>query len=282
LSKFTALNKPNIKFVKQLLFLAIFTSGFIGLQAQNNQVKKDKKTEKRERINARLKLEEEGEPAFKKYNLFSIQAASDGYGIFFEKGKYKSARKSMWYRFELNERKHPSEKKTANSINLFSGQVNSSVYGKSNNFYQFKLGTGFTQLIGGKANKNGVSVSAIYGGGISLGLLKPYYVNVPDSVSRSIVKVSFDSFYVNPGRYGDFPVGAAGFGYGWKDLKIRPGLHAKAAMRFDYGRFNEMITAIEAGVNIEYYFKEVRQMVERKPRTAFFNAYIAIGFGRRK
>ena len=35
-------------------------------------------------------------------------------------------------------------------------------------------------LIGGKGNKNGVAVSAIYGGGLSLGYLKPYYLNVHD------------------------------------------------------------------------------------------------------
>ena len=34
------------------------------------------------------------------------------------------------------------------------------------------------KLIGGKGNKNGVAVSAIYGGGISAGLLKPYYLQI--------------------------------------------------------------------------------------------------------
>jgi hypothetical protein len=269
--------------VKQLFLIIILVGSLNSLEAQDTRVRRDKKAEKRERINARLKLEEEGDPAFKKYNMFGLQAATDGYGIFFEKGKYKSAKQSMWYRVELNERKHPKEKKTANSINIFSGQVNSSVYGKSNNFYQLKLGTGFQQLIGGKANKNGVAVSAIYGGGISLGLLKPYYVDaIDDSSGKTIKKVPFDVFYADPARYGDFPVGAAGFTTGWKELKLRPGLHTKAAMRFDYGRFNEMITAIEAGLNMEFYFKEIKQLVEQKQRRLFFNAYVAIAFGRRK
>jgi hypothetical protein len=33
------------------------------------------------------------------------------------------------------------------------------------------------QVIGGKGNKNGVSVSAIYGGGLTLGLVKPYIID---------------------------------------------------------------------------------------------------------
>jgi hypothetical protein len=266
--------------VKQLFLLLFLTISISGLQAQEARTKKDKKAEKKERINARLKLEEEGDPAFKKYNLFGIQATTDGYGAFFEKGKYKTARKSLWYRLDLTERKHPKEQKAV-AIDFITGRSNSLIFGKSNNFYQFKLGMGMQQLIGGKANKNGVSVSAIYGGGLAFGLLKPYMIDARLTGSSIYERVSFDSLYVNASKY-DLIQGAAGFTSGWKQLKLRPGVHAKAAMRFDYGRFNEMITAIEAGLNIEYYFKAARQMVEIKPRNTFFNAYIAIGFGRRK
>jgi hypothetical protein len=280
LSKFTVLNKINVKFVRQLFLVVFLAITITGLYAQESRAKKDKKSEKRERINARLKLEEEGEPAFKKYNLLGVQANSDGYGIAFEKGKYKTTRQSLWYRVELNERRHPKEKKAV-GIDIISGRVNSLIFGKSNNFYQLKLGFGKQQLVGGKANKNGVSVSAIYGGGLTFGLLKPYLIDARLRLDARRVRVQFDSIYRNPDDY-DLIDGAAGFTSGWKQLKVRPGVHAKAAIRFDYSRFSETITAIEAGVNIEYYLKKSRQMVEINPRNSFFNAYVAIGFGRRK
>jgi hypothetical protein len=268
--------------VKQLFLLLLVAVTVHSATGQDSTHRRDKRLEKRERINSKLKLEEEGEAPFKKYNLFSLLVASDGYGIFFEKGIYKTPKRILWYRVELTERKDPREQKVANSINLFSGQVNSSVYGKLNNFYPFKLGVGQQYLIGGKANKSGVAVSVLYGGGISLGLLKPYYVDAKVISSQTIERVTFDSFYVNPLRYGDYPVGAAGVTYGWSGLKVKPGLHSKAAMRFDYGRFNEMITAIEAGLNVEYYFQDIRQLVEKSSTKLFFNAYLALAFGRRK
>ena len=53
-------------------------------------------------------------------------------------------------------------------------------------------------------------------------------------------------------------------------------------MRFDYGRFNQNITAFEAGVTGEYYIKEMPLMAYVPPKHLFFNAYISIMFGKRK
>lgn len=136
------------------------------------EVKRQKKNERRERINELVRQEEEGEIVYNKQSVFNIRLATDGYGIGYELGKFKSNRKSLLFQAELSEKKHPKEKKQAASIdNQF--RVNSVIFGKTNNFYQFKLGVAQQQIIGGKGNKNGVSVAAIYGGGISWALLNP-------------------------------------------------------------------------------------------------------------
>ncbi|MEO5592489.1 MAG: hypothetical protein ABIR15_20930 [Chitinophagaceae bacterium] len=270
--------------MKKILIVATFSIIAIAIQAQNNPpshapVKQDRKAEKRQRINALLKLEEEGDPAFKKQSIFGIKLSTDGYGLSYEKGKYKTPRRTLLFMFELNEKKHPKEEKTASSQNLFTGQVNSVVWGKANNFYQFKLGLGQQYLIGGKANKSGVAVSAIYAGGISVGLAKPYLVDVENTATHEQLRKKFtDSSDGNVYQL----VGASGFTHGWGEVKVKPGLHAKIAMRFDYGRFNETVSAIEAGLNAEYYFSKVEQLIFNKPKNFFFNAYITILFGRRK
>ena len=158
----------------------------IAVWAQDSTVQKkpsskqEKKNARRDRINSLLRQEEEGEIVFNKQSVFGIKLATDGYGITYEIGKFKSPRKSTLFQLELSEKKHKKEKKLAASIdNQF--QINSVVFGKTNNFYQLKLGVAQQQVIGGKGNKNGVAVSAIYGGGLSVGMLKPYYVDVEDS-----------------------------------------------------------------------------------------------------
>ncbi len=53
-------------------------------------------------------------------------------------------------------------------------------------------------------------------------------------------------------------------------------------MRFDYGRLNETVTAIEVGLSAEYYTNKISQMLFNKEKQFFFNAYVALLLGRRK
>src|SRR5206468_9368302 len=140
--------------------------------------------------------------------------------------------------FELNEKFHPKEEKQTRQIDFF-GNVSQIKFGKANNFFQFKMGYGQQRLVGGKANKNGVAVSAIYAGGVSVGLAKPYYVDLQDANSNTRLRYKFVDTFPPNGSI----IGASGFTVGWGEVKVRPGLHAKTALRFDYGRFNETVTA---------------------------------------
>ncbi len=265
---------------KSFLFLLAWIIAVSAL-AQNNQPypTKDKKAAKRQRINNLMKMEEEGDLIFNKHSVFGLRLATDGYGIFYERGKFKTNYKTMLFQFELNEKKSPKDHKVAAAGNN-GYNFNSVVVGKLNNFYQFKMAVGQQYLIGGKGNKNGVAVTALYSGGISIGLLKPYYIDVTDPANtdkgefRSRYPTAFDSNYVVQG--------ASGFFVGWGDLKVKPGLNAKAAMRVDYGRFNQTITAIEVGATGEYYFSKIPMLAYVSQKHFFFNAYVSIMFGKRK
>ena len=240
--------------------------------------KQDKKAAKRERINNMMRMEEEGELIFNKHGLFGIKLATDGYGIFYEKGKFKTNSRTVIYQFEFNEKKSPKDHKVATGY--FNGySFNSVVIGKLNNFYQFKISIGQQHLIGGKGNKNGVAVTALYTGGFSLGILKPYYYDVsPNTLTTERLKypIIIDSGYTQS------ITGASGFTVGWSEVNFKPGLNAKTGLRFDYGRFNQSITAIEAGISGEYYFSEIPMMYDVAQKHFFFNAYITIMFGKRK
>jgi len=158
------------------------------------------------------------------------------------------------------------------------------VFGKQNNFYYLKAGLGQQHLIGGKGNKNGVAVSAVYGGGLSLGYLKPYYLNVQDDEGADInVKYvggdsTTKSYFLDPNRIN----GATGFTKGFAEGKFVPGAFAKVALRFDYGRFNEFLSAFEVGLNGEFYTKTMPIMINNPEKRFFLNGYIAIEFGNRK
>ncbi|MDH7462952.1 hypothetical protein QEG73_16775 [Chitinophagaceae bacterium 26-R-25] len=278
--------------MKKILLLPLGLLVCLCTMAQNQTTQPAKpsaKANKKAKENSKARLHEEDEIIFNKHSAFGIKLATDGYGISFEKGKYKTPRKTTLLQFEFNEKKHPKEEKQSIGVDAF-GQLNQAIYGKVNNFYQFKIGMGQQYLIGGKGNKNGVAVTAIGAGGISAGLMKPYYLDVVDANTRQTVSVPAKDFYMDTlgQRYENVVLGNSGPFKGWGKIKFAPGLHAKAALRFDYAKFNPTIAAIEAGVNAEYYFTDVEQMVNYvslggvNPKKFFFNAYLTILFGKRK
>ena len=126
-------------------------------------------------LNQLMKENEDGALVFRKQGEVGFKLNTDGVGIFYEHGKYKTITKTNLWWLELGERYSPKEDRQSG---LFSDQFGFGVgnpykYGKINNFYYLKLGIAQQLLIGGKKQSNmGVAVSLIYGGGIGIGLFK--------------------------------------------------------------------------------------------------------------
>ncbi|MBC9930387.1 hypothetical protein [Chitinophaga qingshengii] len=269
-----------------ILFLATISGGlFAQTTNRTPMTSSTKKSEKEQRKLKRIAVfreQEEGENLFQRDFSGGARLNTDGWSGFVEMGYRKSRKVVNYFQFEFAEKKDPKETKRqgANSSGYYFTE-RPFIYGKANNFYQAKLGIGQRYLIGGKANKNGVEVDAIYYGGITVGLLKPYYVNVKgqDGVERD---VKYDPNNPNNNFLKqDRIIGAAGFGKGWSDLDFVPGLHARAGLRFDWAHFNEIVSALEVGVNAEAYSKKIQIMAEQKDKQFFFNAYVSLQFGKR-
>jgi hypothetical protein len=266
--------------MKKILFILVALSLSCSMMAQRKEnAKQDRKEEKRKRIDALIKQEEEGVIAYKKQTVYGIKLTSDGYGGFFEIGRGKSVKKAMLYQFEISERKHPKEEKGTNNFTNFSTPF---IYGKINFFYPIKLGVQQQFLFGNKSNKNGVSVTGNIGGGLIVGLLRPYELQVDKGGERVFIRYNSPDSLRFTGADTDQSVSGPNFGTGWKHLKVTPGLYIKPAVRFDYGRLNELVSAIEIGVTAEFYPKKIPQMIYNKEKQFFFSAYFALLFGKRK
>jgi hypothetical protein len=265
---------------KIILFILVFGTG-LTLCAQDSTSKKsskeDKKTEKRQRINAIIKQEEEGNLSFRKQSAFGLELRTNGYGAFYELGKRRSPRYSNLYTVEITEIKNRKEDKLGGAENFFS---NSYIFGKQNNFYQFKLGFGQQYILGQKGNKNGVAITASLYGGLALGFLKPYFLQVIDSVGQE-KNISYKQDSITFLDRGSI-IGGAGFTKGWNEVKLKPGAFVKAALRFDFGRYNERVQALEIGMSLEAYAQKIPIMIYNDPKRLFFQGHIAFVFGGRK
>ena len=269
--------------MKKLVIIAVLfaASSSIFAQTEDKQGRKEARKEaKKKKINDLIRQDEEGVLVYSKQSIFGIQLRTNGYGIFYERGKMKSQRNTMLYSLEFNEIKHPKEDKLPNGTGGFSFG-NPFVYGKINNFYQLQLGFGMQRILGQKGNKNGVAVSVIYKGGISLGLLRPYYIDVDVSGESRLIKYSPDPETDSLFKYG-FINGGGGLGKGWNEITMKPGAFAKTALRFDFGRFNEVVSGVEVGVSAEFYSSKIPIMLLQKEKQFYYQGHIAIMFGHRR
>jgi len=244
--------------------------------------KNEKREARRERINQLIRQAEEGVLIYSKQNTFGVQLRTNGYGLFYELGKMKTNRRTNIYRIDITEIKDKKEEKTQAGTDGFIVFTNPFVYGKINNFYQVTLGFGQQYILGQKGNKNGVAVSAVYNAGFALGLLRPYYLEVIDSAGGTMtIKYSEKDadVFLDPASI----IGGGGLGKGWGEMKVKPGAYAKAALRFDYGRYNEVVSGIEVGLSAEFYSEKIPIMaLGANDRQFFVQGYIALIFGRRK
>lgn len=257
------------------LFLMAFVAMLVLPVAAQEAGKQSKKEQRRQRINAIIRQEEEGVIKYKKHTSFGIKLTSDGYGGFFEIGRAQSVNRGLLFQLDISERKHPKENKQS----VFSN-TSPEIFGKINFFYPVKLGVQKQFLLGNKGNKNGVSITGNVGGGFIAGLMRPYMVQVEKN--NQLVYIQYNSpdsaDFVTPGNH----IGGPTFGTGWKYLSVTPGFYVKPAFRFDYGKYNEMLSAIEVGVTAEFYTKKIQQIINIKQQQFFFSAYVSIMFGRRK
>jgi hypothetical protein len=277
------------------LFFMLAVTSILSLQvyaqdrsdAQRSSEKAAKRKARQQKIENYIRQQEEGALVFNSQMVYGLRLNTDGWNFLIERGKMRSVKVANIYYLEIGEKKNPKEKKVTNTFQSgnFIQSGNPYIYGKQNIFYQVKPGFGQQRMIGAKTNKNGIALHWMYSGGASFGLLRPYYVTIIEEPSLNVF-VERDIKY-NPKNPAEFLtpgniLQGTGLRHGWNEMKIVPGLHAKSALRFDYGRFNELVSAIEVGLNVEYYFNDIDILVNNSPQKFFLNAFVAILIGKRK
>jgi hypothetical protein len=115
---------------------------------------------------------------------------------------------------------------------------------------------------------------------LDLGLLKPYYLDVQDSAgnNKSIKYADNNTLFLSTGSI----YGGSGFTKGWNELKVKPGLFVKSALRFDFGRYNESVQALEIGLSAEGFAQKIPIMIHNTPKQLFVQMHIAFVFGGRR
>lgn len=174
--------------------------------------------------------------------------------------------------------KHPKEIKT---VNRYFDNAKSYVYGKLNTFNSLRVGTGIQQVLYSKAEKNGIEIRLVYSGGLSLGILKPVYLNIlKDNGKFGEKGISVEKY--NPEEhYIDNIYGRAPFTEGLDELGFRPGLYGRLGFNFEYAPIFEDVKSIEVGATVDAFPKDIPIMAFIDNKQLFLSFYITIMYGRK-
>lgn len=212
---------------------------------------------------------------------FAVLLNSNGVGGNFRYARRITYLKKTLYEVDLAYIKHPKEVKVTSASYYNTGR--NYVYGKTNTFYNVRLGLGFQNEVFQKHDKGGISIRYFYNAGLDVGLLKPIYYTY-----RTYIMVSDGSYtatdYVD--RFKDqHPavteiMGRASFLKGIDEIAVIPGLYGKLGTTFEFGTSEKIINAIEAGVIIDAFPKKIRIMATEENSQFFLSLFISYRFGR--
>ncbi|MCB0501274.1 MAG: hypothetical protein KDD32_01220 [Bacteroidetes bacterium] len=222
---------------------------------------------------------------------FTFKYRTDGWQIGADYNKTINYFKSSVFQFDIGELKHFKQtrqsKDPSGGIFGFNG-IRPFVYGKQNSFYVAHANYGRRHLLAERARKNGVMVQFQYTGGISLGILKGYYLDIiplQDDGSVDLDRPPVETGYVEGSDNGftnfNRIVGYSGFAKGFGDLGFQPGLNANISFQFDWSNQDSFIKALEGGFHADVYFWNVPIMVSNN-RFYFMSVYVGILLGKKK
>jgi hypothetical protein len=222
-----------------------------------------------------------------------IKLHTHGFALGANIARLKTYYLTNFINFELGEIRHPKQFRQSFDFRpSINGRISRAfVFGKENNFFVLRGGLGPKRYISEKTTRRGPALGVTYQLGPSLGLLKPYYLELQytDEGANDLVTRSERFSEQNANVFLDIVriFGASSFSRGIDEISVIPGGHGKFAVHFDWGAFDEFVKAVEAGVMFDFYLRKVPIMVESpevrntENRSLFINLFINLQLGKR-
>jgi len=198
-------------------------------------------------------------------------------GFSFKYGRKINDKQTLIFGGELvNVKSHKEEKFSSISTG------NSFIPGKINYLYSLRTQIGKEYLLFGAYPEDGIRLSAIFMGGITWGIVKPYYIEY--DYSQDVGYPSYEIEAYDPTKHQLSRIlGRGGFFHGFEGLNLSMGLNAKASLNFEFGKGDllESVSGIEVGFNIEYFPKEVDIFAVENNQNVYTSLFLIFYIGSR-
>lgn len=229
---------------------------------------------------AQGEIDDQPKVFFRNERSFAVSLNSNGWGVNFRYAKRLNAFSSIIFDGDLAGIRHPKEIKSQSPY--IGGWGRSYVFGKTNEVFSLRAGTGYQKELFSKFDQGGISVRYFAGGGLSLALLKPiYYLKVtgydPQTFYITRVRSLFDPDYMQS-VYDIYD--RESFFTGIKETTLAPGAYVRAGLVFEYSSEDRAIHALEGGIQLEGFLKKLPILaIEDNPRL-IFSLFASYRFGK--
>lgn len=225
-------------------------------------------------------LSEEAHIFYRNERTYAGQLYSNGWGLNMGFTKRKDAFRSNTFGFGFSSIHHPKEYKSQSPYTQ--GWGRSYVFGKMNEALAIRVNVGKQKEIFSKYDKGGIAIRYYYSGGISLALLKPIYYQKIVSIDYETGKIVYDASLFDP----DYMQSVydiydrESFFVGLNETKLNPGVFARAGLSFEYSAAEETINALEIGLQMEGFLKELQVMAVNTNQRFFLSLFVGYRFGK--
>lgn len=148
---------------------------------------------------------------------------------------------------------------------------------KLNYLFSLRTSYGREYILFQKYPEAGVRVTAIFAGGPTFGLLKPYYIEY----QYALKDVRTEAYNPTKHNLGNIK-GNGGFLYGLNQLKIQPGFHLKTGLFFELSQEKGNVSGVEFGMSMEGFIKSVPIYNIEQNKTIYSAVYIVLHYGTQK
>ncbi len=193
---------------------------------------------------------------------------------------FKHARRLKGNQFEsfglelMNVKGHQEIRRSSNATGNFF------IYGKTNYLYSFRFQYGRDFVIFKKAPQQGVEIKFVSAIGPSVGLLAPYYVEIPTDGFFGSATEPYDPAKASHSFSNILGPGHLLEGVGQSKFKV--GGNLKAALNFELGAIKSQVTGFEAGFLLDAYAGSVDLMYNTSNPSVFPTAFVTLFYGGRK
>ena len=228
---------------------------------------------------------------FNEERTFEFRMHSNGISLGYNKGNILKYYLTRFYHFDIGYLRHPKEfRQNLRSQAVLQSLTSTSgyIYGKQNSLLTLRGGIGEIRYFGEKAKRKGVAVGVSYQGGPSLGIVKPYYLDLKRFDEENGVGIVTSSerygqddneeLFLDPNSIYSY----TGFFKGLGEIKIIAGIQARGAVHFSWGANDKYVKVLETGIMIDFYARKIPLLIIEQNRSLFINLYLSLQFGKRK